>query len=105
MVLSQFQESLFRITLILGVASGFSYQTWTISNEYFRYPTSTLVSLKDYQDVTIIPQLGFRYWTNTSYGKMLSEIFNAFNKTELARSFSYDKIESYQEEFFLNGDN
>src|SRR5436189_19736 len=102
MILSQLQESLFRITLILGVVSGFSYQTWTISNEYFRYPTSTLVSLEDYSDIMIIPQLGFRYWDyfgpSTYSGKTLSEIFNAFNKTELIQS----DIESHQEEFLRN---
>src|SRR5688572_14976944 len=102
MALSQLQESLFRITIILGVVSGFSYQTWMISNEYFRYPTSTLVSLEDYQNATIIPQLGFRYWedleSSTYSGKTLSEVFNALNKTELIES----EIESHQEEFLLN---
>src|SRR6266480_1635635 len=45
MVLTRLLISLFQFIFIIVVTAGFSYQTWTISNTYFRYQTSTLVEL------------------------------------------------------------
>lgn len=93
---TRFHKSLIRFTIILMVTGGFSYQTWTISNAYFRYPTATLVSLEDYLNFTTVPQVGIRDWIFTmQYGKTLSAIFDSVKKIELIRS----QFESQEGEF------
>src|SRR6185503_15084266 len=96
MALTRLHKSLIQFTIILMATAGFSYQTWTISNAYFRYQTSTLVSLKDYLDPTILPQIGIRYYIrNIRYGMSLSKIFQSTNNVKLISS----DVKSHIEEF------
>ena len=95
MALTRLHKSLIQFTIILMVTAGFSYQTWTISNAYFKYQTSTFVKLEDYLDPTIVPQLGFRQLIRIRYGMPLSEIFQTTNNISLIDS----KKESHIEEF------
>src|SRR5438270_10254158 len=99
MVLTRLLKSLIHFIIILIVTAGFSYQTWTISNAYFKYQTSTLVSLEDYLDLTILPQIGLRHSIRRyiSYGMPLSEIFQSTNSAKLM--LVKEGIKSHIEEF------
>src|SRR6185503_3912830 len=85
MALTRLHKSLIQCIIILMVTAGFSYQTWTISNAYFKYQTSTLVELQDYLDSTIVPQIGIRHGIRNyiRYGMPLSEIFQSTNNVKL----------------------
>src|SRR6185503_17231693 len=97
MALTRLHKSLIQFIIILMVTAGFSYQTWTISHSYFKYQTSTFVSLEDYLDPTILPQIGFRQLHKIRYGMPLSEIFQSINNVKLI-DFK-DDVKSHIEEF------
>jgi hypothetical protein len=72
---SRTQSIIVRVLIVLTATSGFVYQTWIISNDYFKYPTSTLVTLQKYLNVTIGPQVGFHLGNSLPIGKAVKEMF------------------------------
>src|SRR2546423_1040167 len=57
------------------------YQTWTICDEFFKYQTTTFVTLEKSLEETIAPQVGFRIFHHTKwyYGSPLSKLFQSIN--------------------------
>lgn len=78
---TQLYYYLLRALVVLTATNGFGYQTWTISDAYFKYPTNTYVVLKNYLKTTIGPQIGFRVSFRPQYGIPLKEFFRTLNDT------------------------
>lgn len=64
------------IRLIIYVASvlGFCFQSLIICNDYFKYPTTTLVSL-DFPDNVLLPKVGYSSYYPLKWGTTLKDHF------------------------------
>lgn len=76
-----------RVLVFLSTTTGFCYQTWNISQDYFKYPTTTLVNLKNFMPFTIGPQVGIRITNPLLVGRPVQETFEAINKTIKTRGY------------------
>lgn len=81
------------LIVFLVTTAGFCYQTWYISEDYFKYPTTTLVSLETFLPITIGPQIGLRISNRLQLGRPVRETFQSvqenINVTGFARTKTY----------------
>src|SRR5437016_5493730 len=101
MSLNRFSRNVLHLINVI-VLSGFSLQLSMICLEYFKYPTVTLVSIKDSLKETIPPQLAFcadHLWY--LYGIPLRQLFSKFedNSTILFSTTMNPKVSSFQDFF------
>src|SRR5688572_30111577 len=89
----------FRALVSLLTTIGFSYQIYRICNEYFTYPTTTLVTHIDIPEITILPMIGFKSDFNIDIADRFSirQLFDKINDTTTLSKYWY----WYQDDFLL----
>lgn len=78
-----------RLSVYLAVTFGFSYQSWKISDEYFKYPTITLVQLVDIPAITLPPKMALAFLRKKDIfpGSSIANVLDTIDdKTEILSS-------------------
>lgn len=70
-----------RLSIYLTTLFLFSYQTFHIADEYFKYQTTTLVTLVNLPRITIPPKVGFRVTFTLHGGVEVKKYFDKVNDT------------------------
>src|SRR5687767_7929833 len=86
------QLVLVRFLIIFMSLSGFCYQGWTISKDYFSYPTTTFVELEKYRNVTTVPQVGFRVFQEMNYSVPFGEQLRWINNSTRVTLYEVSKL-------------
>src|SRR5688572_1803715 len=82
------------LTMSLIALSGFVFQLFHIGDEYFKYPTLTHVSIKNWLETTLPPKVIFCTPFNVTPGIKVKDFFALANDTILVEYVEYKTSET-----------